>query len=49
MNEILHFLKHIIGFCGEHTHPSILLSGGVLLTTVGLYWSKFITYMKDLF
>lgn len=49
MNEILHFFKHLIGFCGEHTHPSILLSGGVLLTTVSLYWSKFITYMKDLF
>jgi len=49
MNEVLHFFKHIIGFCGEHSHPSILLSGGVLITTITLYWSKFITYVKDLF
>lgn len=49
MNEILHFIKHIIGFCGEHSHPSVLLSGGVFLSTISLYWSKIVTYLKDLF
>jgi len=35
MHEILHFFKHVIGFCGEYSHPSILLSGGVFITTIG--------------
>jgi len=49
MNEFIHFMKHLIGVCGEYSHPSLLISGGVLATTISLYWSKFITYMKDLF
>ena len=49
MNEFLHFLKHLIGLCGETSHPSLLISGGVFLTTVGLYLKKLIGYMKDLF
>jgi len=49
MNEVLHFFKHIIGFCGEHSHPSLLISGGVFITTIGLYYTRLINYMKDLF
>ena len=46
MNDFLHFLKHFIGLCGEYSHPSILISGGVFLTTMGLYWKKAIGYTK---
>jgi hypothetical protein len=49
MNEVLHFFKHLIGFCGEHTHPSLLISGGVFITTIGFYYTRIINYMKDLF
>ena len=49
MNDFLHFLKHLIGLCDEYSHPSILLTGGVFLTTMGLYWKKLIGYMKDFF
>lgn len=49
MNDFLHFLKHLIGLCGEHSHPSLLISSGVFLTTFGLYWKKLIGHMKDLF
>ena len=48
MNEILHLMKHFVGFCGEHSHPSILLSGGVVITTIGIYWTKIINHVKDL-
>jgi len=49
MSEIVHVIKHIVGFCGEYSHPSILISSGIFITTAGLYWSKFISYVKDLF
>ena len=49
MNEIIHFFKHIIGFCGEHSHPSLLISGGVFFTAMGLYWTKFINFFEDMF
>jgi hypothetical protein len=49
MNEVLHFFKHLIGFCGEHSHPSLLISGGVFITTIGVYYTRIINYMKDLF
>ena len=49
MNDFLHFLKHLIGLCGEYSHPSLLISGGVFLTTIGFYWKKIIGCMKDLF
>ena len=49
MNEFLHFLKHLMGLCGETSHPSLLITGGVFITTVGFYWKQFINYMKDLF
>ncbi len=45
----MHFAKHVIGFCGEHSHPSLLLTGGVIFTSVGIYWTKIINYIKDLF
>jgi hypothetical protein len=48
MNEFLHFMKHIFGLCGE-AHPSVLITGGVFITTLGFYWTRFINYMKDLF
>lgn len=48
MDAVLHFFKHFIGLCGE-THPSLLISGGVFLTTIGLYWKRLIGYMKGLF
>ena len=48
MNEVLHFFKHSIDFCGEHSHPSILLSGGVFITTIGFYWTRIVNYIKDL-
>ena len=49
MNEFLHFKKHLIGLCGETSHPSLLISGGVFLTTIGFYWKRLIGYMKALF
>ena len=49
MDALLHFFKHLIGLCGEYSHPSLLISCGVFLTTFGLYWKKLIGYMKDLF
>jgi len=48
MNEILHFLKHLIGLCGE-AHPSILVSGGALITWIGVYYKQVIDYIKELF
>ena len=39
----------MIGLCGETSHPSLLISGGVFLTTIGFYWKKIIGCMKDLF
>ena len=49
MSDFLHFLKHLIGLCGEYTHPSLLLTGGLFFTTMGVYWKKLISFMKDLF
>ena len=33
MNEFLHFIKHLLGLCGE-SHPSVLITGGVFITTL---------------
>jgi|5_EtaG_2_1085323.scaffolds.fasta_scaffold25918_2 Na+-transporting NADH:ubiquinone oxidoreductase subunit NqrB len=49
MNEFIHFIKHIIGLCGETSHPSLLISGGVFLTSIVLYWKRLMGYMKGLF
>ena len=48
MDGLIHFLKHLIGLCGE-AHPSILVGGDVFITTIGFYWTRIINYMKDLF
>ena len=47
MNEMLHFIKHLFGLCGE-SHPSILIGGGVFITTIGFYWGRIINYIKEL-
>ena len=49
MNDLLHFVNHLVGLWGETSHPSLLKTGWVFLTTMGLYWKKLIDYMKDLF
>jgi len=49
MNDVLHFLKHLVGLCGEYSHPSVLLTGGVFLTTISFYWKRIIDYTKDFF
>ena len=48
MNEILHFLKHLIGLCGE-THPSILVSGGALITWFSVYFKQITDYIRSMF
>ena len=46
MDAILHFFKHLIGLCGE-THPSLLISGGVLLTTISVYFKQIAEYLRS--
>ena len=48
MNEVLHFFKHLIGICGE-AHPSVIMGGGVFLTTLGVYYKQIIEYIKNIF
>ena len=48
MNEILHLIKHLLGPCGE-PHPSMLVGGSILITTIGLYWNRIMNYVKNLF
>jgi hypothetical protein len=48
MGEILHFFKHLIGLCGE-THPSILVSGGALITWIGVYYKQLLDYIRSMF
>jgi len=45
MHELLHFLKHLIGLCGE-PHPSLIMGGGALLATIGVYWEKILSLFK---
>ena len=47
MNDFLHFLKHFIGLCGEYSHPSLLISGGVLLTTISVYFKQIAEYLRS--
>ena len=49
MNELIHFLKHLIGLCGETTHPSILITGGMFFATILLYWTRLKNYIRGLF
>ena len=46
MEGFIHFLKHLIGLCGE-AHPSLIMGGGVLLTGVGVYWRQIINYFTN--
>ncbi len=46
MDAVLHFFKHFIGLCGE-THPSLLISGGVLLTTISVYFKQITEYLRS--
>ncbi len=36
---MLEFIKHLLGVCGEHTHPTIwtFLAGGVSFSTMWCY------------
>ena len=48
MDGLIHFLKHLIGLCGE-AHPSLIMGGGVLLTTISVYFRQIVDYMKNIF
>mgnify|MGYP001231432111 CR=1 FL=1 len=42
MDNIIHFLKHAIGLCGE-PHPSLLMGGGVVIA----YCIYCVKHIKD--
>jgi len=46
MGEILHFIKHFLGLCGE-THPSVLVSGGTLITWISVYYKQLLEYVRS--
>ena len=46
MDAILHFLKHLIGLCGE-AHPSLIMGGGVFLTTITVYYRQILEYLRS--
>ena len=48
MDVLIHFFKHLIGLCGE-VHPSLLMGGGVILTSIGFYYKQIILFIKGLF
>ena len=48
MDGIIHLLKHIIGLCGE-AHPSLLMGGGVFITSLVIWKNQIVMYIKDLF
>ena len=48
MGEILHFIKHFLGLCGE-AHPSVLVSGGALITWIGVYFRQITDYVRSMF
>ena len=48
MDGLIHFFKHLIGLCGE-AHPSLIMGGGVLLTTISVYFRQISEYIKGLF
>ncbi len=48
MDGLIHFFKHLIGLCGE-AHPSLIMGGGVFLTSLGIWRNQIIMYIKDLF
>jgi len=48
IDGIIHFFKHLIGLCGE-PHPSLIVSGSAILTTLGIWRQQIIDYIKELF
>ena len=48
MDAILHFFKHLIGLCGE-AHPSLIMGGGVFITTMTIYFRQITDYIRSLF
>ena len=48
MDGLIHFFKHLIGLCGE-AHPSVIMSGGILLTTISVYFKQIVEYIKGIF
>jgi len=49
MNDnILHFLNHFIGLCGE-SHPSLIFSGSFIFISLSFYIKQIINYIKELF
>lgn len=48
MDGLIHFFKHLIGLCGE-PHPSLIMGGGVVLTSLGIWRQQIIEYIKGLF
>ena len=48
IDGIIHFFKHLIGLCGEQ-HPSLIVSGGAILTTLGIWRQQIIDYIKGIF
>ena len=48
MDGLIHFFKHLIGLCGE-AHPSLIMSGGILLTTISVYFKQIVEYIKGIF
>ena len=48
MDCIIHLLKHIIGLCGE-AHPSLIMGGGVFITTLTIYSKQIMFYLKNFF
>ena len=45
MDGLIHFFKHLIGLCGE-AHPSLLVSGGALVTACGVWYKQIILWIK---
>lgn len=48
MDYIIHAIKHVTGLCGE-SHPSLLVSGGLLFVSISIWFKQIINYIKDLF
>ena len=48
MDGFIHFIKHFLGLCGE-AHPSVIMSGGIFLTTISVYFKQIVEYIKGIF
>ena len=47
MDGLIHFFKHLIGLCGE-AHPSVIMGGGIFLTTISVYFRQIVDYIKGI-